>query len=165
MKNERNIPASEAGKQAPEVASTESQAANAAHEVSPIAKATAQHGAGDSVALASETVSNIDVPVKKITDTNITAEGAKDGHIDLPGYIYTSTGMQKVTDFETIKVTKNGVVVLGKPGKVKGEREVIFYIDVPKAENRIVLAKQIARAIAETLSGKRTTPIDWKLAD
>jgi hypothetical protein len=165
MKNESNIPASEAGKQAPEVASTESQSVNAAREISPIAKATGQYGAGHSVDLALETVSNIEAPVKKVTDTNITVEGARDGHIDLTGYIYTSTGMQKVVDFETIKVTKNGVVVLGKPGKVKGEREVIFYIDVPTAENRIVLAKQIARAIAETLSGKRTTPIDWKLAD
>lgn len=144
MKNERNIPAP---------------------EVSPIAKATAQHGAGDSVALESETVSNIDVPVKKITDTNIAVDGARDGHIDLAGYIYTSTGMQKVTDFETIKVTKNGVGVLGKYEKVKDKREVIFYIDVPKEENRIVLAKQIARAIAETLNGKKTTPIDWSLAD
>jgi hypothetical protein len=165
MKSERAIPTAEAGKQAAEVTSTDSQAANAAPEVSPIAKATAQHGAGDSVALASETVSNIDAPIKKTIDISVAFEGAKDGHIDLPGYIHTSTGMQRVVDFETIKVTKNGVVVLGKQGKTKGEREVIFYIDVPTVENRIVLAKQVARAIAETLNGKRTTPIDWSLAD
>ena len=73
--------------------------------------------------------------------------------------------MQKVTEFETIKVTKNGVGVLGKYEKIKDKREVIFYIDVPNKENRIVLAKQIARAIAETLNGKKTTPIDWSLAD
>lgn len=165
MSNARNIPAAEAGKKTSEDAKTENQGANAAPEFTSIAKATAQHAAGDSVALASETVSNIDAPIKKITDVNIAVDGGRDGHIDLPGYIYTSTGMQKVTEFETIKVTKNGVVVLGKPGKTKGEREVIFYIDVPKVENRIVLAKQVARAIAETLNGKRTTPIDWSLAD
>lgn len=165
MKTERSIPAVDAGKDIAQVAGTESQSVNAAREISPIAKATGQHGTGHSVDLALETVSNIEAPVKKVTDTNITVESARDSHIDLAGFIYTSTGMQKVVDFETIKVTKNGVVVLGKPGKVKGEREVIFYIDVPKSDNRIVLAKQIARAIAETLSGKRTTPIDWTLAD
>lgn len=159
MKTERNIPAAEAGQKAAEVRITESQPANEAPKSGSNTEETEQLGAGDT----SETQGNTDISGQK--DNTSSVKGAKDSVIDLAGYIHTSTGMQKVTDFETIKVTKNGVCVLGKYEKVKDKREVIFYIDVRKEENRIVLAKQIARAIAETLNGKKTTPIDWSLAD
>lgn len=159
MSNTRNVPAAEAGRKTTEDAKTENQVANAIPKSGSNAEETEQLGAVES----SETQGNTDVSGKKNNNTSV--EGAKDSVIDLAGYIHTSTGMQKVTDFETIKVTKNGVGVLGKYEKVKDKREVIFYIDVPKEENRIVLAKQIARAIAETLNGKKTTPIDWSLAD